>query len=61
MKVSSMSLTMIGISVFSGSVAKQGRTFEPCVFILGYCWVLARICKSYAECEVEPWTSKTAW
>ena len=61
MKVSYMSLTMIGTLASSGSAARQGRTFEPYVFISVYCWVLARICKSYEEYGVEPWMNKMAW
>ncbi len=61
MKVSSMNSTMIGILGFSGSAAKQERTFELYVSISACCWVLVRICKSYGEYEVEPWTNRMAW
>lgn len=61
MKVSYMSSTMIGILVFSGSAARQERIFELYVSILACFWVLAHICKSYGEYEVEPWMNKMAW
>ena len=61
MKASYMNSTMTDILVFSGSAARQARTFELFVFISACCWVLARICKSYEEYGVEPWTNKTAW
>ena len=61
MKASCMNSIMRGISVSSGSVAKQELTFELYVFISACCWVLARICKSYGEYGVELWTNKMAW